>query len=391
MVRKIVRSYLIFNVLFNLAFSFHFATFVLFLRRNDMSITQIGFINFAFMIAVFLSEIPTGVVADRFGRKVSVVLGTFVASLGFLFYFLSNGFWQFILSESTIALGSSLISGALDAWIKDSLDLNGYKKDIGVIFSWGDIAIKGASLAGGVVGGIIAVGNIRLPWLMSSIGLVICGIVALKIIREDYFTDKKTSMMDICRQSVRYGYKNKQIWTLILIGSLLMFFFQPLNMQWSILFDQAYGIGVLWLVWTGIRVFEMVGIFIAGKLMNRGFDRARIMSFSIILTGAAIVLASIVPYAGLTLFAFWIHESGRGFFAPTQKAYLHDNIPSDKRATIGSFNSMIAKLGAAAGWLGGGLLAEVIGIKPCWLLAGILLFVVLPLVGKLKNKSNRAI
>ena len=93
-----------------------------------MSMAEVGIINFMFMVGIFFLEIPTGVVADLFGRKISVIWGVVFAGIGCFVYYFSYSFWLFVTAELVIALGHCFISGALDAWVKDSLDFNGYKK-----------------------------------------------------------------------------------------------------------------------------------------------------------------------------------------------------------------------------------------------------------------------
>lgn len=377
MTKKIIRSYLLFNFLFGFPFAFHHAIYVLFLLDNGMDMYQIGLINFAFMVAVFLFEVPTGVVADFLGRKFSVVLGAFITGLASIVYFLSYSFWFFVLSEVLVAFGISMISGALDAWVKDSLDMNGYKEKIGGVFSHGEVAVRTASLLGGSLGALVGVVSLRLPFLISGLGVLVGAALSILIIDESYFEKQKLGwkksfrgMGVIIKKSVYYGYQNKNVWRLILAGSLLMLIFQPLNMNWSIVFEKKIGLWVIAVAWVGIKLFEMLGNFACGRLIKKGVSEKILMIYGAIEIGVLILVASVVQSGWLILWAFWLHEIGRGVFNPAHKAYLHDNIPSKERATIGSFNSMITKAGAAIGWLGSGLISQWLEVSIIWSMAG---------------------
>jgi MFS family permease len=85
------------------------------------------------------------------------------------------------------------------------------------------------------------------------------------------------------------------------------------------------------------------------------------------------------------MFGFLAHEFGRGMFKPLAFAYLNRRIPSDKRATIMSFQSMIEKLGAFVGLLVSGYLAKKYSISLSWLVSGIVLALSVVVFLKLKN------
>ncbi|NQT50383.1 MFS transporter [Candidatus Kuenenbacteria bacterium] len=391
MTKKIIRSYLFFIFLFRFPFAFHHAIYVLFLIDNGMSMSQIGLINFAFLAGVFVFEVPTGVVADFFGRKFSVVLGTFVTGLGSLVYFLSYSFWFFVLSEIIVAFGISLISGALEAWLKDSLDMNGYKEKIGGVFSSGEITTRIASMSGGAIGAFVGISSLRLPLLISGIGIIIGAMISIFIIDESYFEKKKLGwrksfygMGLIVKKSIHYGYKNKSIWYLVLAGSMFALVLQPLNMNWSIVFEQKIGLWIVSLAWVGIKFFEMCGNYLCGRLIKRGVSEKTLMVIGVIEVGVFVFLAGMIQYGWIVLVSFWLHEVGRGIFNPAQKAYLHDNIPSTERATIGSFNSMIVKLGAAIGWVGSGILSDLLDVSLIWIGSGAICFLVILILRKLK-------
>ncbi len=79
---------------------------------------QVFLLQALFMTSLWLFEVPTGFVADRFGRKISIALGTMIAGIGFFVYSLKPDLCVFTISEITIALGASLISGADKALIR---------------------------------------------------------------------------------------------------------------------------------------------------------------------------------------------------------------------------------------------------------------------------------
>ena len=102
------------------------------------------------------------------------------------------------------------------------------------------------------------------------------------------------------------------------------------------------------------------------------------------------VLAGAIPVFALSLAWFYAHEIVRGVYQPYTNAVLQENIPSDKRATVESFVSMMRTGAAALGLVLGGLVAENLGIEMAWILSGIVIMVFLPLVMSLNGSNKKA-
>jgi len=383
MEKKIVRSYLAFTLIFNFFGSFVFPTYILFLRDNGLSFSEVGLVNCAFLLAVFLFEIPTGVVADYFGRKFSVVLGVFAWALGAFVYFQSHSIYGFILAEVISAFGASCESGAMDAWLKDSLDYHGSKKKIGEIFGNSDVVTRLGWIFGGAVGGYIGASSLRSPWLISAIGLFVTAIIAIVIFREDYFQKKQfdwqhswRDMGGLIRDSVQYGYREKKIWNLIVMSTFFAIGLQAMNMQWSPFFESKFGIENITYVWLGISGMFMIGSLLAKYLIKREHAERRILIIALV--GLIFFTASSAFGTNMifVLVSFLLHEFARGVIGPVQRGYLQDQITSsDKRATIGSFQGMVNRLGGGVGWLACGFLADYLSIPQVWQISTVFLIV----------------
>ena len=92
-----------------------------FTQWGKLSFQQILFLQSFFQLCVFLLEVPTGVIADKFGRKTSIALGLLIKTIATTCYSIIPNFYLFMLAEFLFALGVTLISGADQALIYDSL------------------------------------------------------------------------------------------------------------------------------------------------------------------------------------------------------------------------------------------------------------------------------
>jgi len=394
MVNKTIKIYLGLLLGFELAHSFVYGVYVLFLVDKGLDLLQISLVNFFFMASLFAFEIPTGAVADIFGRKISYIAGCFISALGFIIYFFSGSFLAFIVAEIILALAGSLISGAFDAWLVDSIHYHGFNGDLKKIFGQKMWVIQIAHIPGAMIGVWISLINIALPWLIGGVGLIIVSITAGLLMKEEYFINEKRKLKEslgqirsIASDSIQYGLKNPNIFYLVVLGLTLALSVQPLNMYWSVRFEEMLGGRELigWL-WAAMVVFTLIGTSFSSLVLPKLLPQTKhALALSRIITVFGIVIAALASPFVLILLFFMIHEMGRGMTNPITEAYLHEQIPSAKRATIASFKGMAQQGGAALGLLTFGLLAKQFGIPLAWLSAGVILLATTPIAWKLKD------
>lgn len=395
MVKKTLRLYISISFLLSLASSFFFATYTIFLTTRGMDLLQISLINAFFMASIFIMEIPTGAFADIFGRKKSIVLGCFTLSLSMLVYFLSNNFWFFVLAEIIGALSVAFLSGAMEAWAVDSLKFHGYTGEFEHVFKresqFRQLGIIFGSLSGAYIGNF----NIAFPWLASSIGAFIVGLLCLVKLKEEYFISKKLELNlkpigRIARDSIVYGLKNKSVFYVIVFAAVLSFSVQAFNMQWPLVFKNAYGLSISSLGWifVGISLFIMLGnqLSLVFKKIFREEKNAIILSQ--VVTFLGMMLASTMFGLVPVIIGFFVHEIGRGILTPIKQTYLNHRIPSEKRATVLSFDSMITTGGAISGLIISGLIARSYSISLAWLVSSLILASSIPIFLILKNKKT---
>lgn len=392
MSKKIIKIYVAFSFLLNFSHAFFFATYQIFLTSRGMDLLEINIINMFFMMGIFLLEVPTGAFADTFGRKKSIVLGCFLLAASFLVYFYGNNLWIFVLAELIGALGATFLSGALEAWMVDSLNFHGYSGDLTYVFRreiyFKSLSVIIASLAGGYLGEI----DLSWPWLASAISTFATGIFAWFFIKEQRLENKRSifSLAPFKKtivDSVSFGYKNKAIWFIILFGMILAICVQALNMQWPIVFQNNYDFSSRHLGW--LFVFISLSVMLGGKfshIFSQWIKKEKdAMVLSQLFTVAGILGASLMGGAIPTLAFFLLHEAGRGMLTPLKQAYLNKRIPSAQRATILSFESMILKAGSFVGLGLSGYWAKSFGIPITWFASGCLLAISVLVFYNLKN------
>lgn len=100
-----------------------------FFLQNGMNLTEIFLLQSIFSLAFVVWEIPSGYIADRFGRAFSIKLSAPIAAVAMVAYGLSTHFWQFVVWELALALANGLISGIDTALLLDSLKAEGRESE----------------------------------------------------------------------------------------------------------------------------------------------------------------------------------------------------------------------------------------------------------------------
>ena len=127
---RTIRTYLLITGLSNLAMSLSWGIATLFKLHAGLDIFQVMLTNAAFTLGNVLFEIPTGVVADTLGRRVSLLLCLVTLFATTLLYVAIAregwGFWPFMWVSVFLGLGYTFYTGAVDAWLVDALKATGY-------------------------------------------------------------------------------------------------------------------------------------------------------------------------------------------------------------------------------------------------------------------------
>src|SRR5436190_4001481 len=147
--RRVQRIYLTLTLLATASASLIWGINTLFLLDAGLTNAQAFGANAAFTAGEVLFEVPTGVVADTWGRRTSYLLGAGTLLLSTLLYLamwkLRAGFWAWALASALLGLGFTFFSGATEAWLADALTASGEKDRLDAVLARGQIA-SGAAM-----------------------------------------------------------------------------------------------------------------------------------------------------------------------------------------------------------------------------------------------------
>ncbi|HQU93631.1 MAG TPA: MFS transporter, partial [Pyrinomonadaceae bacterium] len=225
---RIVRTYISLTLLSTFASSFIWGINTLFLLDAGLTITEAFAANAFFTVGQVLFEIPTGVVADTRGRRMSFLLGTgtiFLTTVLYLWLWQIKGpFWAWALVSALLGLGFTFFSGATEAWLVDGLRAAGYDGELDMVFAKGSVAGGIAMLTGTVAGGVIAqFTNLGVPYLMRIAALAVTFVIAFFMMHDEGFKPKKgvslrAEIGEVVSGSIEFGYRSAPIRWMMIAG-----------------------------------------------------------------------------------------------------------------------------------------------------------------------------
>jgi len=403
-VRRVQRTYLLLTLLSTLAASFIWGVNTLFLLDAGLSNTQAFAANAFFTVGQVIFEVPTGVVADVWGRRASYLLGSITLLLSTLLYLYmwqtTAAFWGWAVSSMLIGLGFTFFSGAVEAWLVDALAHHGFTGSLESVFAKGQTTAGVAMLSGSVAGGFIAQAtNLGVPYILRAVLLGITLLTAFFLMKDIGFTPQKgvgpvREMRKIVRASVENGWRRPPIrWVMLAapftmgVGIYAFYALQPYLLE---LYGDPNAYGV-----AGLAAAIVAGAQILGglsvPLLRRVFSRR---THVLILSGAVSVVALALIgwtssfWMAIVLLVVWAVAFSAA--TPMRQAYLNGLIPSEQRATVLSFDALMASGGGVVAQPALGRVADVWGYSASYAVGAVISVAALPFLVLARRENARS-
>lgn len=328
---------------------------VLFYEEHRLGLQDVFILKSVYSVAAVALEVPSGYLADVWGRKRCIVAGCVLFFGGYLCYSLTETFAAFLVAEILLGIGQTMINGADSALLYDTTVHHGrenlYLRYEGRITMIGNFA----EAVAGIFGGLLAVYSLRYPFYAQTL-VAFVGIPAAMALREYAPANKVQSPWEEILRILRYSLiTNKKLCCNIMYSGIIgaatltmAWFVQPVLMQLSTP-TKWYGV-----IWTVLNLTVGVAALYSDRVEQLfGMNKMNILILSVI-AGGYVALAYNLTYAGLgILLLFYIF---RGFATPILKGYINQMTFSEMRATVLSIRNFVIRLMFAAiapfiGWL----------------------------------------
>jgi MFS family permease len=367
-----IPRYFVYTALKGFGFGLLGAMWVIFLtQQRGLSLAQASLVDVMFFVAAAFGEVPTGIVADRFGRKISLIAGSALLSVGILGWTFAPTLPFIMLSYFGMGVGFTFLSGAEDALFYESVQLAGRADDYARLVGRAGAVMLGALAMGSAASGLLASINLVAPMLVCGLSLLVMLGIVLTLKEPQTKAQSngtaRRSFDSILRQSLTLMRARPTLLypmiylALVPIASFITetLFLQP---QAQLLGVSLTGIGLLVMA---AQLTDMLGSNWSDRLRAR-FGEGRLITIA-----PAIILASLIVLAVFQKLPVLIFIAVIGFFTsvirPILLNQIQNEVSDEVRATIISMNSLMNTVIAAISQPTLGFVADQSGFPAAYL------------------------
>jgi len=388
--------YLVYCLLTSLLFWMTFtANSVYYVSIVQMTPLQLVLTGTALETSVFLFEIPTGVVADLYSRRLSIIIGIFLIGTGFLLQALIPHFWAILAAQLLWGTGWTFTSGALTAWLSDETGEANANRSL----------LKGAQFdqVGAILGvlGAMALGSLQvnLPMTIAAAGFLVFGLWLSLIMPEEHFHPVRPEarhtwkdMWNTFQGGLSAVRARPVLKTILWVGVLFGFYSEAFDRLWvaHLMTDIGFPtwIELSPVAWIGI--INLIGMLLTAAslaILRRQVDTSRGASISkamLFLTGLLVVCLGSFALAGsawLAIPLLWLIRMTRDMNGTLYTAWVNQRLEAKVRATVLSMSSQVDAVGQIAGGPLLGAIGSAISIQAALLASSLTLAPVLGLIG----------
>jgi MFS family permease len=390
--RSIQRTYLVLLLGNTLAASLIWGINTLFLLDAGLSNLEAFAANAFFTAGMVIFEVPTGVIADTWGRRTSYLLGTLTLAVSTFLYFLmwqlEAPFWLWAVVSVLIGLGFTFFSGAVEAWLVDALDFAKYEGGLETVLGRGQMVAGAAMLGGSVLGGIIAQATtLGTPFLLRVAILLVMFVVAFLLMKDLGFTPEKAThplraTRAVFNASLEHGLKNRPVrWVMLaapFTGGVAVYAFYALQPYLLELYGDPNAYSVAGLAAAIVAGAQIAGGYAAPKIRLLFRKRTTVLILNSIVSATVLALLGFTSAFLLALALLVIWGLIYAAVLPVRQAYLNDMIPSQQRATVLSFDSLMSSSGGVVVQPVLGRVADVYSYATSFVICGVIELMAVP-------------
>jgi predicted MFS family arabinose efflux permease len=321
---------------------------VKFFQTRGLDFTHIALLNSVYALTAIVFEVPTGALADRFGRARAMMLGALLMAIGCVIDYDGRTFWAFAVGEGLLALGMTLTSGADSAYLYDLLRSSGreleYRRHEGSATAAKLVGAAAALVAGGLLGR-------HSPATTYAVTAAVCGAAALvaMMMREPAFEREDEAAFVAGMAHAARAVLTRPSLLFAVVFSSLVFTLLRMGLYLQPAYLDAAGLNVAWIGAIG-ALLSIAGAASASRIeaVRRWLGEARLIW--------TLPLALAVSYGVMgRWFAVWgtglllVQSVVNGIYSPFSKELLNREIAdSGQRATILSVESIARRLAFGA-------------------------------------------
>ena len=336
-------------------------------------------------LTVFLFEVPTGIVADLYSRRRSVIIGMLLIGLGFILEGALPIFALMLLAQVIWGLGATFESGAIEAWISDETSEQ----------EAADLFLRATQIANLVaflgIGLSVALGSfyLGLPMIVGGVGYLLLALFLMFKMPEAHFQPSRNvnhnlwqNISESFRAGLNVAKRKPQLYTLFIITAILGASSETFDRLSEAHFIADIGMPGMFspAIWFGLISggSSLLILLVIERVRNRVDTQSHLAVSRTLLGINGLLSIAIIGFglAGNFVLALVFYMSAvmlRNLNRPLFMAWLNQKLEPQTRATVMSMNAQMDALGQITGGPLLGLMAKTYGMPISFVLAGLIL------------------
>jgi MFS transporter, DHA3 family, tetracycline resistance protein len=363
---------------------------------------QLILVGTALEVSAFVFEVPTGIVADVYSRRLSIIIGYVLMGLGFLVEGFFPAFLPILLAQIIWGLGYTFTSGATQAWITDEVG----EENANQLFLRGTQVGLFASLIGMGLAMLVGSNNVALPIQVGALGVILIGIALMVIMPETGFhptprEDRNTwqHMWHTFQQGAKAVRSRPRLMNIVFIGLFYGLYSEGFDRLWVKHLLDNFELPVLFgnnqvAFFAALRVAGAILTILAVRFVEKRVDSTSPWAIGravLLVTGGisvALIGFALSPFLVLSLGLYLVISVLRNVHGPLQTGWVNQKLDSQVRATV---HSMFGQVDAIGQTLGGPVVAGIAAIGSAvaaLVTSGLLLTPALFFIGRANSQSR---
>jgi MFS family permease len=393
------RVYYLVTGLYWLATALPMPVLVVLQRQRGMDLFEVGVLMAIYSITIVALEVPTGGLADAWGRRHASVLGYLVMAAALAVLAAAPTFRSFAAAFVLYGAGRAFISGALEAWFVDEVLRLAPEEELQRSLAHANtialFALSLASLLGGMLPKLLSAAvlpggysGLAVPPAAGALVLLVTAWLTCRLVREspphpaddgDAAGDGTdgtarvgagagSAVMDAISETVRNGILLRLATLSLVAGAAI----STMETFWQPFFADTLGAGtptvLFGIITAGTFLLAMAGNLVSTPLTRLlGRRPARFAALAQGLRGMFLVMLARQFSMGGAMAAFWLAYMSVGAAESPHQTLVNRNVTPKRRSAMLSVQSLATSLGAFAGSAAFGYIARAAGLRTVWI------------------------
>ena len=328
----------------------------LFWELKGMTIQLVVYTEIIYAITIIIFEIPTGILADKWGRKKMLILTAFFGCIEFIILIYATTFWHFAVIVFLAGVGGAANSGSENALLYDSLVSNNetpsFEKYLGKLNAYDLSAAIIAALSGSLMANHF---GFEFNYWISFVAVFISLCLTFTLAEPELKVkmNESIAIKEYIKISISFFKRNPNVCLVLVSGMIIGASLNFIDEFWQ-LYISRLGIPVIYfgLFSAGLMLFRLPG-YLSAYLIKKWISyRSLILGVTFIFAAGCLFLSISKGFAGLAVVYLICIVSG--IIEPIASGYLHNRVESQMRATIDSFRSLGLRVSVIIAALGFG-------------------------------------